>query len=73
MAFTSTLSRSYRLRLMFIITVCLVLGVWGVYDLTVSIPNQQRDYDRFREVQQRLAELEELGGSGRPLTAGAAR
>ena len=72
MPVTTTLAKSFiGWRLVFLI-LCLVFGLWGLYDLTVDIPRRQQQHDRFVEVQQRLAELSEIStereASGLPIT-----
>ena len=60
MQVTTTIAKSFIVwRLVFII-LCLVFGLWGVYDLVVDIPHRHQQHERFVEVQQRLAELTEI-------------
>ena len=72
MPVTTTIAKSFiGWRLVFII-LCLVFGLWGVYDLVVDIPRRHQQHDRFVEVQQRFAALNEISTerekSGQPIT-----
>ena len=72
MPVTTTIAKSFiGWRLVFII-LCLVFGLWGVYDLVVDIPRRHQLHDRFVEVQQRLAAMNEISTerekSGQPIT-----
>jgi hypothetical protein len=46
MAITTTLQTKYTLQRLFIIVICIVMGLWGVYDYVYKIPAKQRAYDR---------------------------
>ncbi|UCD75572.1 MAG: hypothetical protein JSV91_01390 [Phycisphaerales bacterium] len=47
MAITTTIARSYALRMNIIAIVCVVLGAWGIYDYAVAIPNQEKAYAEY--------------------------
>ncbi len=66
MAITTAVRSSYFFRGIILGLLMLVLGVWGVYDLTVSIPADQALADRFSEVTTRKAELDQIGSSSGP-------
>lgn len=66
MAITTAVRPSYFLRGIILGLLMLVLGVWGIYDLLVSIPAAQARVDRFTEARARLAELDQLGLAGGP-------
>jgi hypothetical protein len=46
MALTTTLQTKYTVQRLFLIAVCLVMGLWGVYDYAIKIPAQSRAYER---------------------------
>lgn len=46
MAITTTLQTKFTLQKVFVIIVSLVMGLWGIYDHEVKIPNQARAYER---------------------------
>jgi len=67
MALTTSIARHYALRQIIMAVVCLVLGLWGLYDFAIKIPAQQKAYQSFEELSAEKADLEakrELG----PLT-----
>lgn len=72
MPVTTTIAKSFVGWMLIFTILCLVFGLWGVYDLTVDIPHRQQQHDRFVEVQQRLAALNEIStereASGQPIT-----
>ena len=68
MAFTTSISKSYALWMIIFAIVFVVLGLWGLYDLTVSIPNEQIRYDRFVQVQEEIADLEQRVAAGETMT-----
>ncbi len=47
MSITARVSPGYALKMIIIAGVCLVMGVWGVYDYAVAIPRKQALYDRY--------------------------
>ncbi len=51
MAIEAKIARGYSWRMLIIAGVCLVLGVWGVYDYVVAIPRDQAMYDRLELMQ----------------------
>lgn len=60
MKYTSGIKKSFRLKQILMVVLCLVFGLWGVYDLLVKLPREQQTYDQFEAAQQRLSELENL-------------
>lgn len=46
MAIRTTIARHYAWRNLIFAAVCLVLGLWGVYDYVYAIPDQERNYQR---------------------------
>ncbi len=46
MAITTKLQTKYTLQKVFVILLCLVMGLWGVYDHEVKIPAKARAYER---------------------------
>lgn len=71
---TTTPSPSQVLRLLFITLLCIVFGLWGMYDLWVKIPRREHVVQRFHSVSQTLKELETTlqakRQSGQPPTQG---
>jgi len=47
MAIKTTVRPFYAFKMLLVGALCLVLGLWGVWDYFVHIPNQQRAYERF--------------------------
>ncbi len=58
MALTTKIARHYALRQIIMAVVCLVLGLWGLYDYAVKIPSQQEQWDTFQVISEEKAELE---------------
>ncbi len=57
MDITTTLQLKFSLQKIFIIVICTVMGLWGVYDYRYKIPAQQRAYEQgqvFLRVKQAL-------------------
>ena len=52
------MSRSYGIRMLFFVGLCLVFGVWGAYDYFVMIPNQQAVFERYDQVKSEHATLQ---------------
>lgn len=63
MAVTTTIARHYAWRNIIFAVVCLVLGLWGVYDYAVAIPTQERSFHRGEICRQVKAALEPEGWS----------
>lgn len=68
MSVTTTIAKSFVVWMLIFMVLCLVFGLWGLYDLTVDIPSRQNQYDRFVEVQKDLAALNEKKLSGQIIT-----
>ena len=68
MALTTSIARHYALRQIIMAVVCLVLGLWGLYDYAIKIPAQQERYQKFEKLSAEKAELEAKSELG-PLTA----
>ena len=72
MPVTTTIAKSFVGWMLIFMILCLVFGLWGLYDLTIDIPHRQQQHDRFVEVQQRLAALNEISTAreapGQPIT-----
>jgi len=68
MPITTSIKKYYARWTMIVIAACLIIGLWGVYDYVVKLPRQQRRFERFVEVQQRMAELQEDRSRGVPPT-----
>ena len=47
MAIEVKISRGYAWRMIIIAVVCLVFGLWGVYDYVVAIPREQLRHERL--------------------------
>ena len=67
MALTTKIARHYALRQIIMAVVCLVLGLWGLYDYAVKIPRQQEQWDEFQAISAEKADLESLSEQA-PLT-----
>ena len=61
-ALESRIAPSYRLRSILIILMCLVLGLWGVYDYVWAIP-PQAEHALRRDVSQDVLELLETAAN----------
>jgi hypothetical protein len=48
----------FTLKMMSAAILCLVFGIWGIYDYAVAIPGKQKQYDSYLEITQRKEELE---------------
>lgn len=59
---TSKIGRGHSIRCWLIMLVCLVLGLWGVYDYVWAIPMQAEQAER-RELSQEVLELLEMAAS----------
>ncbi len=46
---TARVAKSQLFRSILIAVICLVFGVWGIYDYTVALPQQARDWHRADE------------------------
>lgn len=55
-AIDSSISRGYLIRAWMIMLVCLVLGIWGIYDYVWAIP-QQAEFFQRRDMSQRVKEV----------------
>jgi hypothetical protein len=51
MAITTVPRPGYVWRCLFIAALCVVLGVWGIYDYVYKIPARQKAYEQFTVVQ----------------------
>ncbi len=58
MALTTKIAKHYALRQIIMAVVCLVLGLWGLYDYAIKIPKQQERWETFQALTQDKAELE---------------
>ena len=58
---TATIAPGYWIRAVLIALMCLVLGLWGIYDYVVAIPNAERMSDRREVTQDVKAALESTG------------
>ena len=58
MALTTKIAKHYALRQIIMAIVCLVLGLWGLYDYAIKIPNQQERWETFQALTEEKAELE---------------
>ncbi len=67
MALTTSIARHFALRQIIMAVVCLVLGLWGLYDYAIKIPGQQERYQKFEKLSAEKAELEAKSELG-PLT-----
>ena len=52
----SRISRGYWIRSFSVMMICLVLGVWGIYDYVWAIP-QQSEFSERRDLSQRVKEM----------------
>ena len=68
MALTTSIARHYALRQIIMAVVCLVLGLWGLYDFAIKIPDQKERWERWDSLMKETAELEAKSELG-PLTA----
>jgi len=48
MAITTTLQPKYSIRIVAIFVICLVFGVWGIYDYVWVIPGKMRVFERYQ-------------------------
>src|SRR6185503_13665220 len=48
MAITTHISPRFAGQTLFIALICLVFGVWGIYDLKVTIPKRQKAFDDYQ-------------------------
>jgi hypothetical protein len=67
-AITTTLATRYWLKTIIMAVVCLVLGVWGIWDYTVAIPKAIQEADRaefLRETIQPALKVLEMGSEER--------
>jgi len=51
MAITTSIARHFAVRLIVMMIVMLVLGVWGVYDYAYAIPAKQQRFERYQVMQ----------------------
>ena len=58
MALTTRIAKHYALRQIIMAVVCLVLGLWGLYDYAIKIPRQQERWETFEGLSQEKADLE---------------
>ncbi len=68
MAITTTLATRYWLKTIIMAVVCLVFGVWGIWDYAVAIPNAIQEADRaefLRETIQPALKVLEKGSEER--------
>jgi len=63
MAIQTTIARHYAWRNIIFAVVCLVLGLWGVYDYVYAIPNKARDFERGELCRLVMSSLEPGGWS----------
>ncbi|MBT8484543.1 MAG: hypothetical protein HKO59_11010 [Phycisphaerales bacterium] len=63
MAITTSLQPKYTIQKLFVVGLCVVLGLWGVYDYVVKIPAKARTYERGQIVLQVKQALEAEPGS----------
>jgi hypothetical protein len=71
MAITTTLQPKYSIRMIAIAVLCLVFGVWGIYDYLERIPAKQEKFERgevYRAVEGALQEASSQLQAGEPLT-----
>jgi hypothetical protein len=58
MPITSSMSRSYGIRMLFFVVLCIVFGVWGAYDYFWVIPKRQEHFQRYEQVKADHAKLQ---------------
>jgi len=61
----TTLATSYAVRMIALSVVCLVLGLWGVYDLFFKIPGHQRKFDDYTSLTAQRDQFEQQFESDR--------
>ncbi|HWB20442.1 MAG TPA: hypothetical protein VG711_09100 [Phycisphaerales bacterium] len=59
----TSLTTSFKVRMIGMTIACVVFGVWGLYDYFVKIPRQQKAYDEYVTTKSELDALEEKGKS----------
>ena len=67
MALTTSIARHYALRQIIMAVVCLVLGLWGLYDYTIKVPDQKERWERWDSLKKQKDELAAKSELG-PLT-----
>ncbi len=60
MALTTSIARHYALRQIIMAVVCLVLGLWGLYDYAIKIPRQQAVWNNYEVQTQKKTALEDV-------------
>ena len=60
MALTTSIARHYALRQIIMAVVCLVLGLWGLYDYAIKIPRQQAVWSDYELQTQKKTALESV-------------
>lgn len=60
MPITTSIAPTYFWRLVLIAGMCVVFGVWGVYDLFVKIPNQEQRYEEFTRLVEERGQFDAL-------------
>ena len=63
MAIQTKLATRYWLKTVIMIVVCLVLGLWGVWDYVVKIPNDSRGFARAELLRSVMNGLDTPNGS----------
>jgi hypothetical protein len=59
MAITSKIAPLYGGQKIFAALLCLVFGVWGIYDYAVAIPRKQVKFDHYQQLKTHLDQLDE--------------
>ena len=63
MAITSRIRPSYGWRMIILCVVCIVFGLWGIYDYVYSIPAAQQQYERYQVLELTRDALEATPGT----------
>jgi len=68
MPITTSISRSYAIKMIAVAILCAVFGVWGIYDYAIAIPNKQRAFDRYQVLNLSKTALESTNTTSGSLT-----
>lgn len=60
MAIRTEVQRRHKIWCFAFALVCLALGLWGLYDWQVTVPNQWAAYERSQELQEQREEIEQV-------------
>jgi hypothetical protein len=67
MPLTTKVARSYTVRMIVIGVLCVLFGLWGIYDLWVKIPRQEAMVDRYEQLDTTIGDYEKRVAAGQNL------